>query len=233
MKTDKGEISFFGPVLVVHGYRDTHDLYTDLVRFFGELRPMKTNGLGRRYPETTVDDVRQVVALFDGRAKRADRSALGMATALGRWAAFRDAVNASIAASDNAGSAPFPDNDRLWTHEARRLAIMISAELATRPAEKTLAGSFADSAAALPGRVVDAVGGGREAVVDAGGALLGALKDAAEVAHGHLPRIPSLPDPTRWMRDLFSDVKWPLFVGAAVLGGIVLLPHVSRSRSAS
>ncbi len=247
MKTEKGEITFFGPVLLVRGYADALDLHIDLIRFFGTIRPMKANPLARKYPETTIADVTQVIELFNNRAKRAPRDAKLVRDAIEGWEAF---VSSHIAKTSLAAMPPaavYPDNDRLWTHELRRLAIRLSVERDTRPADKTLVGSFVDSATALPGRVADVVTGGASGAADAAetvaevasviadkagdvaGKIAGAAKDAAGFARDSLPR---LPDPSRWMRDLFGDLKWPLIIGASILGGVVLLPYLSDRRGA-
>lgn len=235
MKTEKGEIYFFGPLLVVRGYPDAHDLYSDLLTFFAAQRAMKTNALGRKYPETTIADVRQVVALFDERARRADRSALGMKGVLNAWQLYVAAHASEKALASQERTATFADNDRLWTHELRRLAIRLSAERDTRPPEKTLTGAFVDSAVALPGRVADVVSGGADAVADAtsdaGGTVIDAIKDAAGFARHSLPRLPALPDPGRWLREVVSDFKWPLIVGAAVFGGVLVLPQLGGRRA--
>ncbi len=233
MKTQKGEIAFFGPLLVVRGYGDTHDLYTDLFAFFVTLRPVKTNSIGRKYPETTVADAHQVIDLFSERAKRARKD-----TALGRdvvesWEAFVTAHAAMVALRGLELRAVYPGNDRLWTHELRRLAVRLSAERETRPEDKTLVGSFVDSATALPGRVADVVSGGADGVSDAADSVAdvadkawGALKDAGQFAKDQVPRLPSVFDPSKW----FAELKWPLVVGAGLLGGVVLLPYLSDRR---
>lgn len=235
MKTEKGEIYLFGPLLVVRGYADAHDLYSDLLTFFASHRPMKTNAIGRRYPETTVADVRQVVALFDERAKRADRSALGMKGVLNAWQLYVGAHASEKTLADKELNATFSDNNGLWTHELRRLAIRLSAERDTRPPETTIAGAFVDSAVALPGRVVDAVSGGADAVADAtsdaGSTVIDAVKDVAGFARHSLPGLPSLPDPGRWLREVVADFKWPLIVGAAVFGGVLVLPQLGGRRA--
>ena len=259
MKTEKGEIILFGPLLLVRGYADSLDLYHGLLAFFGTMRPVKTNKLARKYPETTLADVRQVIDLFNDRAKRARRDAKRVRDALDGWAAFVKAHGAMTGSGTTPATAVYPENDRLWTHELRRLAINLSVERDTRPEDKTLAGAFVDSATALPGRVADVVTGGAsgaadaaDAVVDvastiidkagdaldtlgdvasdAGDKLVDIAKDAASFAKNKLP---VLPDPGRWMRDLFGDIKWPLIVGAGIVGGIVLLPYLSTRKGPS
>jgi hypothetical protein len=237
MKTEKGEIAFFGPLLVVRGYGDAFDLYTDLSAFFATLRPVKTNNIGRKYPETTVADARQVIELFTARAKQARKDSSLVRDAIEGWGAFVTAHTAMIALRGLEPRAVYPENDRLWTHELRRLAIRVSAERATRPEDKTLVGSFVDSATALPGRIADAVSGGADEVSDVADAVVkkagdaidavgGAIKDAGRFTRDQLPRLPSLFDPTRWL----GELKWPLIVGAGVLGGVVLLPYVTDRR---
>jgi len=234
MKTQKGDIEFFGPLLVVRGYADSHDLYTDLFSFFAGLRPVKTNNIGRKYPETTVADARQVIELFNDRAKRAPRDTSMVRTAVEGWGAFVTAHTAMIALRGLEPRAVYPENDRLWTHELRRLAIRLSAERDTRPEEKTLVGSFVDSATALPGRIADVVSGGADQAEDAAGAVADvaetivdkawdALQDAGHFAKDNFPRLPSFPDPSKW----FAELKWPLAIGAGIVGGIVLLPYLS------
>jgi hypothetical protein len=239
MKTPKGEIAFFGPLLVVRGYPDAHDLYTDLSAFFAALRQVKTNSIGRKYPETTVSEARQVIELFSDRAKRADTDAALVRDAIEGWRAFVTTHAAVIAHRDLDLQDVYPENDRLWTHELRRLAIRLSAERETRPEDKTLVGSFVDSATALPGRISDVVSGGSDRVSEAADTIADrvgdavavvedALKDAAHFAKEQLPRLPPLLDPTKW----FAELKWPLIVGAGVLGGVVLLPYLSNRRAA-
>lgn len=255
MKTQKGEIALFGPLLVVRGYADSHDLYTDLFAFFASLRPVKTNSIGRKYPETTVADARQVIELFNARAKRAPKDAGLVRTAVEGWGAFVTAHTAMISLRGLEPRAVYPENDRLWTHELRRLAIRLSAERDTRPEDKTLVGSFVDSATALPGRIADAVSGGAdkaqdaadtvadvaETIVDKAGDALDtvggaagdvadkawdALQDAGHFAKDKFPRLPSFPDPSKWL----AELKWPIAIGAGILGGIVLLPYLSDRR---
>ncbi len=231
MKTEKGEIYFFGPLLTVRGYADTLELHGDLIAFFSALRPTKTNAIGRKYPETTVADVRQVIELFNERAAQADASAPGMQTVLNNWRLYVGAHASEKALTGVLLTATFPDNNRLWTHELRRLAIRLSAERDTRPKEKSLTEAVVDSATALPGRVVDVVTGGANKAGDAAESAYEALEDAAGFARQRLPSLASLPDPTRWLRDVLADFKWPLIIGAAVLGGVVVLPQLAGRRS--
>ncbi len=241
MKTEKGEIYFFGPLLSVRGYGDALDLHADLIAFFSSLRPSKINAIGRTYPETTVADVRQVVALFNERAKQSDHSALGMKSVLNNWWLYVGAHASEKVLAGASLVSTFADNNRLWTHELRRLAIRLSAERDTRPKDKNLTEAVVDSATGLPGRVVDAVSGGADkasdaaesvadAASDAGSTMVDALKDAAGFARHQLPGVPSLPDPGRWIREVVADFRWPLIIGAAVLGGVVLLPQLSARR---
>ena len=261
MKTEKGEITFFGPLLVVRGHSDPLDLYHGLLAFFGTLRPTKTNKLARKYPETTLADVRQVIDLFNDRAKRASKDSKLVRDAIEGWAAFVTTHSAVTKLASMPLTAVYSENDRLWTHELRRLAIRLSAERDTRPDDKTLVGSFVDSATALPGRVADVVTGGASGAEDAAGTIadvastiadkagdaldvlggaasdagetfIDIVKDAAGFAKDNLPGLPSLPDPSRWFRDLFGELKWPLIIGAGVLGGVVLLPYLSDRKGA-
>ncbi len=231
MKTEKGEIYFFGPLLSVRGYGDALDLHADLIAFFSSLRPSKINAIGRTYPETTVADVRQVVALFNERAKQSDHSALGMKSVLNNWWLYVGAHASEKVLAGASLVSTFADNNRLWTHELRRLAIRLSAERDTRPKEKSLTEAVVDSATALPGRVVDVVTGGANKAGDAAESAYEALEDAAGFARQRLPSLASLPDPTRWLRDVLADFKWPLIIGAAVLGGVVVLPQLAGRRS--
>jgi hypothetical protein len=164
VKTEQGEIDFFGPLLVVRGYADPQDLYLDLIKFFGTLRPMKTNKLARKYPETTIADVRQVIDLFDERVKRAKTDAKMVRDAIAGWRAFVSAHKATLALARFSITSADPHNEQLWTHELRRLSARLSTEQDTRPKDKTLVGSFVDSATSLPDRVVNVVTGGAGSV---------------------------------------------------------------------
>lgn len=240
MKTEKGEIAFFGPLLVVRGYADPQDLYLDLSKFFRTLRPAKTNALGRTYPETTVADVRQVIDLFNDRIRRAKTDTSMVRDAIAGWRAFVAVHDATIALARISLTSVDPHNDRLWTHVLRRLSARLSTERDTRPADKTLVGSFVDSAAALPGRVVDVVTGGADGVSDAAGSvadaagvavdkLVDVVEDAGRFAKGNLPRMPAFPDPSKWL----AELKWPLIIGAGIVGGVALLPYLSDRRGQS
>jgi hypothetical protein len=229
MRTDTGSIYFFGPALMVQGYPDAHDLYIDLMAFLATLRPMKTNAIGRKYPETTIADVRQVIELFETRARAADSSEPEARAAVKRWRAYVNTVVAAVKLSPLSSGAAFPDNDRLWTQEARRLAIRLSAERSTRPDNKTLGDATKDSAlnvleiaAAGAGPTGKILTGAAVAVADAAKAVASGAASAAEDTARFVDK--NL-NPFSWARSMVGELKWPLIIGAAVVGGLVLLPR--------
>ena len=121
------------PVLMVGDRVAPLTLWGDLRQFFLGRRTLRRSATaGRfRYPDTTVGDVVQVATIFDDATKRTAafatprrdlRQRYDAATALWRTASQRVAS----VAKDRAALEVYPENERFWLRDTKRLATWLS-----------------------------------------------------------------------------------------------------------
>ncbi|MBE7448596.1 MAG: hypothetical protein HS111_06850 [Kofleriaceae bacterium] len=121
-----------GGVLTILGDRsDPVTTWQDVRAFYMQRRLVKTDTRGWRYPETTVQDARDLVHVFDTEVNETVGSLPAdapitrwLAGHLRRWRPVADAAKAY--ARDDDPEATYPDNARLW-QAAKKIAIALSA----------------------------------------------------------------------------------------------------------
>ncbi|MCL4225581.1 MAG: hypothetical protein KJZ91_14060 [Myxococcales bacterium] len=196
---------------------DPLDLWEATRRFFKERRPVKTGRHNFTYPETTNRDVRQLAELWT----RVHRRLLRWDLARARQHAdeWKQALSQMETATAGAAlDAPYAHNDDFWLRWTKRQAIYLSAVRDMPSKTDMIIASVKDAVVQLPTNVAS----GALAAAEATGA---AAKKAGELA-GAAPR--------GLLRGLFGglgDFKVPLLVGAAVVGGVVLVPKLLARRT--
>ena len=110
------------------GVGDPLTTYSDLRAYFLARRLTRTDDTGWRYPETTVGDARQLVALVDVELRKVADAPPGSATAdflVGRLDGWHRAAAAVEAARGEPADRLYADNRALW-RAYRKLAIALS-----------------------------------------------------------------------------------------------------------
>ncbi len=195
---------------------DPLDLWEATRRFFKERRPVKTGARNFTYPETTNGEVRQLADVWSRVHGRLMRDDLVRARQhRDEWREARSAVE--IATAGAAPAATFSRNEEFWLRWTKRQAIYLSAVRDMPTRWDMVVESVKDSVKNLPANVVS----GAEAVVDASAVVAG---KAGEIATA----------PVRGaFRGLFGPVGTPLLVGAAIIGGIVVVPKLFPARKST
>jgi len=229
----KGRIDEHGPFISVTGYQDSLDLWDALAAYYLSRRPvrMTTTIAPRAYPETTVGDVHMVAGLFTERLQKARPDALGLPAARKQWLAYQPEMQR--VAHGKLLHEVFPDNARFW-RETRDLAVYLSTSY-TLPTKTNVvleaikaahvvepstaytileaAGDFFDGIGTTAGHILDRNAEIAERVV---GGAEGAIKSVGRGAKGVVQETVSL-------------IGKPLLIGAAVLGGLIIIPKLLDS----
>lgn len=203
--------------LRIQDIADPLDLWEATRRFFKERRPSSTGAGGWTFPETTNADVRQLAQVWDRVDARLWRADLARAHQhRDEWREARSTIERATAGADLA--ARFVDNERFWLRWTKRQAIYLSAVRDMPSRWDLVAGSVRDSVKRLP----DTLATSASAVADTTGAV---ARKAGEVASA----------PVRGLfGGMLGKLGTPLLVGAAVVGGILVLPRlVGRGASSA
>jgi hypothetical protein len=138
------DASLLDRVRAVVGERpDALEVWQDLRQFFLARRPKRIGRNNLTYPEITVADALALVAVFDDQLRDLPTGAWSLATETQAWKRARARVDqlARMAASQGE---PYPEAERLWLGDTKRLAIYISA---VHDAMEGFADDLADQAA--------------------------------------------------------------------------------------
>jgi len=193
---------------------DPLDLWEATRRYFKERRPVKTGIGGFTYPETTNGEVRQLADVWSRVHARLWRSDLTRAQQHREaWKEARSAIEIATAGADP--NATFTRNDEFWLRWTKRQGIYLSA-VRDMPSRWDL---VVDSVKTAVTRLPDNLAAGAEAVADAGIVVAG---KAGEVVTAPVRGV---------FRGLFGPLGTPLLVGAAIVGGIVVVPKLLPVRS--
>jgi hypothetical protein len=238
-----GTVESVGPLLFVHGFRDPLELWTGLRDYFAARRPVKIGTPPRsatKYPETTVFEVAQVAGHLDQEFRRERYREFGIAAALKKWRDWYAGFKAFAATATP--SATYPANEEFWLSIAKRVAIRMST-----------AEVFEVTASGVAGAAGDVVGGAAREVKDAAqnaGDFAWKHKrwlwpvpgstTLLDLAAGDTPSISDIPGLDlitgiggglkRAANAVFDGLSTPLLVGAAVLGGVLILPPLIGRR---
>ena len=204
--------------LKVRAITDPLEFWQATRRFFNERRPVKLGRYDFRYPETTNGEVRQLgqvwarvhSKIWRGDLSRADQS-------LRRWKDARSAIEIATAGAD--AGATFARNEEFWLDWTKWQAIYLSAVRGMPSKWDRIADAAWATAKDLPGDLAAKLASGASAVADAtASAAYTAGKVVAAPARG-------------LFSGLFGKLGTPLLVGAAVVGGIVLVPRLMPGRT--
>jgi hypothetical protein len=238
-----GTVESAGPLLVVRGFRDPLELWTGLRDHFAARRPVKIGTPPRsatRYPETTVFEVAQVASHLDQEFRRERYREFGIASALKKWRDWYAGFKAFAATAP--ASATYPANEEFWLTIARRVAIRMS----TAEVFEVTASGVVDAAGSLAS---GAAGDVKEAAQDAGDFVwkhkrwlwpVPGSQTLLDIASGDTPSISNVlgldlitglgGGLKRAAGAVLDELSTPLLVGAAVLGGVLILPPLLGRR---
>jgi hypothetical protein len=195
---------------------DPLDLWEATRRFFKERRPVKTGRHGFTYPETTNRDVRQLAELWTRVHRRLLRWDLSRARQhADEWKQALSQMEIATAGADL--DATYAHNNDFWLRWTKRQAIYLSAVYDMPSKTDMIIASVKDAVVELPTNLES----GALAVAEATG---DAARKAGEIASAA---------PRGLLRGLFGgmgELKVPLLVGAAVAGGVVLVPKLLARR---
>ncbi|HVV84771.1 MAG TPA: hypothetical protein VHE35_17015 [Kofleriaceae bacterium] len=199
--------------LQVREIGDPLELWQATRRFFSERRPVKVGRRGFRYPETTNGDVRQLAQVWNRVHAKLWRSDLSRADqSRDRWKIASAKIQIATAGADP--KATFGDNEAFWLDWTKWQAIYLSAVREMPSKWDMVADAALATAKDLPGDLAKAVASGAETAADAtASAARAAGKIVAAPARG-------------LFSGLFGGLGTPLLIGAAVVGGIVLVPRL-------
>lgn len=248
-----GVIREVGPLLQVDGYDDPLELWEALARHFIDKRAVELSVVQwpHFFPQTTVGDVHAIAGLFAERLQRARPDALGLPAARARWLAYQPELQRQT--GGRLLTEPFPDNPRFWK-ETRQVAVYLSAAGRLPAKADIVLDAFAGAAGTVPAVEVragldpatasaDVVEGPSVAsvtreVVDHTGRVVrtvaGAAGDAASsIAGGLKSGVGGVTDAV--VTPIVGVVGKPLLIGAAVAGGLLIVPKLldRRARRAS
>ncbi len=208
--------------LQIKDIADPLDLWEATRRFFKEKRKTLTSATraGWTYPETTNADVRQLAEVWTRVHARIWRSELARAKQhKDEWNEARSTIEIATAGADPA--ATFADNERFWLRWTKRQAIYLSA-VRDMPSKW---GMVVDSVKGSVLRLPETLSAGAGATVDVSA---DALHTAGNLASGALQAAGNLA--TAPVRGLFGKLGTPLLIGAAVVGGVLIVPRLLPPR---
>lgn len=195
---------------------DPLDLWEATRRFFKEKRKVLTSATraGWTYPETTNADVRQLTEVWTRVHKQLWRSDLARAKQhKDEWNEARSQIETATAGADPA--ATFAHNELFWLRWTKRQGIYLSAVREMPSKWEMVVDSVKDSVARLP----ETLASSAEAVADTTGS---AARKAGAVAAA----------PVRGLfSGLFGNLGKPLLIGAAIVGGVIVVPRLLDRRA--
>jgi hypothetical protein len=184
---------------------------------------------GTIYPETNVNDVLMVRGQLAKRLAEAPRDQLGLAATRMRWQ-LADA-DVQHATAGKLLHEVYPDNATFW-REARRLAVDLSASAELPTKVGIVADAIKGSVSSVGGVVGDVLDVGERIVTGAADAVVGASKAVASGAKDVVKGgVEGIGDAV--IKPLVDTVGKPLLIGAAVLGGLLIVPKLVGERRAS
>lgn len=193
---------------------DPLDLWEATRRFFNARRPVKTGARGFAYPETTNGEVRQLADVWSRVHGRLWRGDLARARQhRDEWRDARSAIEVATAGADPA--ATFTRNEELWLRWTKRQAIYLSA-VRDMPSRWDM---VVDAVKASVQRLPETLATSAEAAADASVTVAG---KAGELATAPVRGV---------FRGLFGPLGTPLLIGAAIAGGIVVVPRLVAGRT--
>jgi hypothetical protein len=201
--------------LQIKDIADPLDLWEATRRFFKEKRAVLTSTTrhGWTYPETANGDVRQLADVWTRVHQRLWRGDLARAKQhRDEWNEARSKVEIATAGADP--SAPYVHNELFWLRWTKRQAIYLSAVRDMPSKWDMIVDSVKDAVTRLP----ENIGAGADAVADASASV---AEKAGRVATA----------PVRGLfHGLFGKLGTPLLVGAAVVGGVIVVPKLFARR---
>jgi hypothetical protein len=217
-----GTIREVGPFIVVTGYADSLDLYDALLSFYVARRPRRVTAWGTIYPETNVSDVLMVRGQLAKRLAEAPRDQLGLAATRMRWQ-LADADIQRVTAGKLLHEI-YPDSANFW-REARRLAVDLSASAELPTKVGIVADAIKGSVSSVGGVVGDVLDVGERIVTGAADAVVGAGKAVASGAKDVVKGgVEGIGDAV--IKPIVDTIGRPLLIGAAVLGGLLIVPKL-------
>jgi hypothetical protein len=121
------DVGLLDRVRAVVGERaDALEVWQDLRQFFLARRPKKIGRNGFAYPAITVADALAVVSVFDDALRDVPTGAWSRHAETQAWQRARARVD-QLARAAVSQSEPYPDSERLWLGDTKRLAIYVSA----------------------------------------------------------------------------------------------------------
>jgi hypothetical protein len=121
------DVGLLDRVRAVVGERpDALEVWQDLRQFFLARRPKKMGRNNFAYPEITVADALALVSVFDDQLRDVPTGAWSLATETSAWKRARERVDQLTRAAASQGE-PYPEAERLWLGDTKRLAIYVSA----------------------------------------------------------------------------------------------------------
>jgi hypothetical protein len=121
------DASLLDRVRAVVGERpDALEVWQDLRQFFLARRPKRIGRNHFAYPEITVTDALALVSVFDDQLRDLPTGAWSLATETEAWKRARARVDQLARTAASQGE-PYPEAERLWLSDTKRLAIYISA----------------------------------------------------------------------------------------------------------
>ena len=193
---------------------DPLDLWEATRRFFKQKRTVKTSAMGWTYPETTNGDVRQLAEVWTRVHDKLWRADLARAAQHKKeWNEARSQIDIATTGADP--NAPFGDNERFWLRWTKRQGIYLSAVRDMPSKWEMVVDSVKGSVARLP----ETIASSADAVATATASV---ASKAGEVAVAPVRGVFS---------GLFGKLGTPLLIGAAVVGGAIVLPRVLSRRA--
>jgi hypothetical protein len=217
-----GRIREVGPFIDVTGYDDSLDLYDALLVFYLSRRPRRVTAWGSIYPETTVADVLMVRGQLAKRLAAAQPDRLGIAATKTRWQMAETDLERHR--TGRLLHDVYPDNATFW-REARRLAVDLSATSALPAKAKIVADALVSTVGSVTSLGSDVFDSGERWLTGAAEAGLDAVKaigsGAKDVVKGTVEGVGDA-----LVKPLVDVVGKPLLIGAAVVGGLIIVPKL-------
>jgi hypothetical protein len=121
------DVGLLDRVRAVVGERpDALELWQDLRQFFLARRPKRIGRNNFAYPEITVADALALVSVFDDQLRDVPTGTWSLPTETEAWKRARARVDQLARAAASQGE-PYPEAERLWLGDTKRLAIYVSA----------------------------------------------------------------------------------------------------------
>jgi hypothetical protein len=217
-----GRIREVGPFIDVTGYDDSLDLFDALLAFYLSRRPRRVTAWGSICPETTVADVLMVRGQLAQRLVAAQPDRLGLAATKTRWQMAETDLERHR--TGKLLHEIYPDNATFW-REARKLAVDLSSISALPAKTKIVVDALASSVGSVTSLGSDVLDAGERLLSGAAEAGLDAVKaigsGAKDVVKGTVEGVGDA-----LVKPLVDVVGKPLLIGAAVVGGLLIVPKL-------